>query len=120
MDEVSEVCDRVIFLSGGRIVAVGTPEELAASAASTRLGLHVVGGLEAVLELAAVRGLACRQDGREVELDVEEHEVAEVLSALAAAGVVYGHITLERPTLEDYFLKLAGAATRAGRETEVS
>ena len=41
MDEVSDVCDRVIFLGAGQIVAVGRPEELAASAASTRVRLRI-------------------------------------------------------------------------------
>ena len=118
MDEVSDVCDRVIFLGAGRIVAVGRPEELAASAASTRVRLRVDHGLDTLLNHASARSLPCRVDDHEVEVEVDEPHVADLLSALAAAGVRYSQISLQKPTLEDYFLKLAGQRAGPGRRTE--
>ena len=58
MDEVAEVCDRVLFLNGGKIAAVGTPEELAASAASTRMRFTVEHGLDDLINSAEARSLA--------------------------------------------------------------
>ena len=113
MDEVSDVCDRVIFLGAGRIVAVGRPQDLAASAASTRVRLRVDRGPRRLLRHASARGLPCRVDNQEVEVEVDERHVADLLAAIAAAGVFYSQISLQKPTLEDYFLKLAGE--HAGR-----
>jgi ABC-2 type transport system ATP-binding protein len=107
MDEVSNVCDRVIFLGAGRIVAVGRPEDLAANAASTRVQLQVEHGLENLLRCVSARALPHRVDDHRVDIEVDEPYLAELLSALAAAGVSYSEITLQKPTLEDYFLKLA-------------
>ena len=118
MDEVAQVCDRVIFLNEGRIVAQGTPDELAASAASTRVRLRVEHGVEDLLRLASARGLPGRADGGEVEIEVDERHVADLLAGAAAAGVRYSRIALRKPTLEDYFLKLAGEGIRPGRAEE--
>src|SRR5262249_17903767 len=120
MDEVAQVCDRVIFLSAGRIVAGGRPEELAASAALTRVRLRVDHGLEHLLHYANARGFPSRVDHGAVDVEVDERHVADLLADLAAAGVRYSEIALRKPTLEDYFLKLAGEAPRNGRRTEAN
>jgi ABC-2 type transport system ATP-binding protein len=116
MDEVADVCDRVIFLGAGRIVAVGRPEDLAAEAAATRVALRVERGLTHLLNHVSARGLPCTVDGPEVEIEIDEGHVADLLAGLGAAGVAYSRIALHKPTLEDYFLKLAGAATLPDRD----
>jgi ABC-2 type transport system ATP-binding protein len=120
MDEVAQVCDRVIFLSAGRVVAEGCPHELAASAATTRLRLRVRHGLEHLLGYAADHGLASRVNDGDVEVEVDEHRVALFLSDVVSRGVLFTHIDLRKPTLEDYFLKLAGEAPRNGRRAEAT
>jgi ABC-2 type transport system ATP-binding protein len=119
MDEVAQICDRVLFLDKGKIAAVGTPDELAASAAATRLTLRVDRGLGEVLRHAADRGLAAQVNDGMVDLEIDERQIAEFLSALAGSDVRYAEIHLDKPTLEDYFLKLArragaGAGNGAG------
>jgi ABC-2 type transport system ATP-binding protein len=119
MDEVAEICDRVLFLDRGKIAAIGRPEELAASAAATRVRLRVERGLDELLSYANRRGLATRIDNGEVDVEIDEHQIADFLAALAASNVRYTDIHLDKPTLEDYFLKLArraAAASRAGSE----
>ena len=49
MDEVAEVCDRVIVMKNGTIVASDTPARLAASISVTRVELMISQGLEAAL-----------------------------------------------------------------------
>jgi len=114
MGEVADVCDRVIFLGAGRVVASGRPVDLAASAAATRVGLRVDEGLDHLLGYAHARALPCQVAGSDVDVEIDERHVAELLSNLAAAGVKYSQITLRKPTLEDYFLKLAGTSGNAG------
>jgi ABC-2 type transport system ATP-binding protein len=113
MDEVADVCDRVIFLGAGRIVAVGRPEDLAAEAAATRVTLRVERGIAHLLHYLSSRGLPCTAQGPDVEIEIDEHRVADLLATMAAAGVAYSRIALHKPTLEDYFLKLAGRGEEA-------
>ena len=46
--------------------------------------------------------------------------MADLLASLGAAGVAYSRIALDKPTLEDYFLKCAGAGALPGRGEEDS
>jgi ABC-2 type transport system ATP-binding protein len=110
MDEVAQLCDRVIFLDRGRIASSGRPEDLAASAAATRVRLRVTDGLPQLLEHVDSAGLARSLDDGIVEVEIDESRLSDFLAALAAAGVRYREIALRKPTLEDYFLKLAARA----------
>ena len=107
MDEVAEVCDRVLFLNGGKIAAVGTPDELAASAASTRMRFTVENGLDDLIRSAEARSLAVTVERQTVEVEIDEHLIAAFLQELAQKAVRYTHISLFKPTLEDYFIMLA-------------
>jgi ABC-2 type transport system ATP-binding protein len=109
MDEVAEICDRVLFLEGGRIADVGRPEDLAASVSATRIRFRVEQGLDSLLHAAGSRGLIIRRSDEpaEVEVEIDEHQVSGFLAELASSGVHYSDITLRKPTLEDYFLMLA-------------
>ncbi len=116
MDEVAQICDRVLFLDGGKIAAVGTPEELAAQADATRARFTMEQGLPDLLHAAAACGLAATFSGTTAEVEIDEHDVAGFLQDLAARGVRYTGIALFKPTLEDYFIMLArGRTTRAVR-----
>jgi ABC-2 type transport system ATP-binding protein len=107
MDEVAEVCDRVLFLDGGKIAAVGTPEELAASVSSTRVRLTVEQGHDVVVQAAEAFGVPVSVSLQTVEIEIDEHRIAEFLQVLAQKGGRYTSIALSKPTLEDYFLMLA-------------
>src|SRR6516164_7432643 len=87
MDEVAQICDRVLFLDKGRIAAVGTPEELAASAAATRMRLTVEEAADELIRLAEARGLAVTAEGPVVEIEIDERHVADFLQELALKGV---------------------------------
>jgi ABC-2 type transport system ATP-binding protein len=110
MDEVAQLCDRVIFLNRGRIAAEGTPDELAASTAAARLRLRVTDGLPRLIERADAGNLPRVIDDGTVEVEIDEARLADFLAGLAADGVRYREISLRKPTLEDYFLKLAAAS----------
>jgi ABC-2 type transport system ATP-binding protein len=120
MDEVAQLCDRVIFLDHGRIASSGRPDELAASVASARVRLRVTHGRDALLDHVAAAGLtrSGEFDENRVEVEVDESRIAEFLARIALAGVRYDEIAIRKPTLEDYFLKLAGARVQAQPQPE--
>jgi ABC-2 type transport system ATP-binding protein len=107
MNEVHQVCDRVIFLRKGKIVAKGKPEELAAKAKSTNLRLKVGDGLKRTKILARKMDLDYQVIERDIEIKIEEKRIAEFLSGLAKIGVDYYGIDIVKPTLEDYFIQLS-------------
>jgi lipooligosaccharide transport system ATP-binding protein len=99
IEEAERLADTVAVMSGGRIIAQGTPAELVAAHAGERV-LEVYGPperLAQVSELVAERGWSSRRSGPAVAI-----MRAESLDGLAPEGVV-------RPAnLEDAFVALTG------------
>jgi ABC-2 type transport system ATP-binding protein len=104
MDEVTQVCDRVVFLRNGTIIAVDTPDNLASSVSIAHLRLRVKDGLKRTERFAQERGLSAKIDEREIEIAIDEQRIAEFLQQLAAEKIEYTQIAIAKPTLEDYFL----------------
>jgi lipooligosaccharide transport system ATP-binding protein len=108
MDEAEQLCDRLVVMDGGRIVAEGTPRSLIESW-STRevlelrftdddLGPHAarLDGVAERIEVLPDRLLLYVDDGEQAAVAVHQRGVAP-LSSLA-----------RRSTLEDVFLRLTG------------
>jgi len=115
VDEVEALCDRVAFLHGGGIVAEGTPEELIASVEGVR---RIVATLRNPVEygpLAGVRGVErVVPEGRSLVLHCEERPgiVADAVAGIVGAGGDIVSLSVERPNLEDVFVKLTGEALK--------
>jgi ABC-2 type transport system ATP-binding protein len=110
LSEVAEVCDRVLFLRGGKIIADDIPEKLARSAGVSTIQLIVGDGLKRTMGIADLLSLPYKLEHRSIELKLDEGQIAEFLHALAKAGVMYTNINIFQPTLEDYFLQVAAQA----------
>ena len=93
MTEVEEICSRVLFINHGRIIAEGTPRELARRVRRVRI--------EAKFE-----------DGGEAAADVESGEVGAYVMQLVHAGKKIKDLSVKEPNLEDFFVEWA----RGGKE----
>ncbi|MBL8609917.1 MAG: ABC transporter ATP-binding protein [Myxococcales bacterium] len=118
MDEAERLCDRVGVMDHGKLIALGTPEELIRSLGGQEIVELSLAEAEHAPDLAALGSLpavhsAKMQAGRLV-LAVEELHVAlpGVLAALAAAGLVLENLSTHRATLEDVFVNLTGRQLR--------
>jgi len=110
MDEAAQLCDRLIIMDGGRIIAQGAPAELI----DTHVGAEVV---EVVLAAADGDGVAVRlaagpwrteRVGDLLYLYLRTGQADEAMFT-ALAGLDFAH---RRATLEDVFLTLTGHALR--------
>lgn len=107
MAEVAEVCDRVIFMRKGKVFAEDTPEGLAKTIKNCVLRLKVGDGLKRLKVFAEGRKFAVTIVGREAAVELHEDKVAEFLNQLAQHDIKYSEISIDKPTLEDYFLAMA-------------
>ena len=108
MDEAEQLCDRLVVMDGGRIVAQGSPRELIA-AWSTREVLELRFDQDDLTPWAAqVQGLADRVEvlPDRLLLYVDDGEAA--VRAVHGRGVVPMSSLIRRSTLEDVFLRLTG------------
>jgi len=107
MDEVADVCDRVIFLKKGQIVAQGTPENLTQSLDQVKVTLKLTKSQLAKLKNTSLSSSAYRLDGQALYTELSQGDIARFLQELADHHITYTHIDLEKPNLEDYFLTLS-------------
>lgn len=107
MDEVSELCDRAIFLKQGKIIANDIPRKLAQSVSAFCLRLVITDGMKRTVALADARGLVYKINHRSIEITIDEHAIPEFLNEIGRAAVSYANIRIDEPSLEDYFLHIA-------------
>ncbi len=107
MAEITELCDRVIFLNKGRIIAEDTPALLAKKIKSCRVKLLFDVAKERVEMLLKNYAYNSWEDGKEIVIEINEENIGQLLGRLSLAKLKYTQITIEKPTLEDFFLKIA-------------
>ncbi|MGH7889480.1 MAG: ABC transporter ATP-binding protein, partial [Thermodesulfobacteriota bacterium] len=71
MDEVAELCDRILFLESGKIIADDVPSNLVKTISHSRLELVVVDGIERIVSLAEEKKIPYKLDHRLIELKLE-------------------------------------------------
>ncbi len=112
MGEVSAICDRVIFLSRGKIVANDTPDHLVKTNASCRLSLVLLENLEKVEQFALSKNYSYVLDHRTFNMEIPEKGIPLFLNFLSKEDIPYSGIQIEEPSLDDYFLKIAKESKR--------
>ena len=107
MAEVSQICDRVVFLGKGKIIAEDTPLNLSKRIKFCRVRLLFSAAKEKVEKLLNNYQYKFWEEEREFVVEAEEGKVGQLLGRLSLAHLKYHEITIEKPTLEDFFLKVA-------------
>jgi ABC-2 type transport system ATP-binding protein len=113
MEEAERLCDRVAVLDRGRMVALGTVDELVASTGG-REQIELALAETAPERLAhALAGLAFVQRGPVATLTGQgAAALPDVLARCARHDVAVRSVTLRKPNLESVFLALTGHALR--------
>lgn len=108
MSEVEEVCDRILFINNGKIVANDTPENLMKSMDLAHLKLTIDKKDEKTLfSYARKINRGVTFENREYRVDLKEEELPGLLADLYKNKVYIYEISIEKPDLEDYFMKIA-------------
>lgn len=106
MNEVGQLCDRVLILKNGRIIDQSTPAKLARRIAKTRVILHIDQGCDRALAYLQEQDMSYTIEKNVLEIQVDEQAIAHLLTNLSRINVGYCQISIEKPTLEDYFLQV--------------
>jgi len=109
MREAEQLCDEVVFLRQGQILAGGDPDTLKREVLlGDRVELVVEGdGWRGLSSLPGV--LACTSDGGRVRVVVDDarKRLPEIFRHLDERGVPVTDLTVTEPTLESVFIELA-------------
>lgn len=116
MDEVSQMCNRVLVVKQGCLIANDTPIALASRISLARLKLTILFGMDTAMHYAQLRNLRYAINGTILTIDIDEQEVGPMLIDFAHALIKYTHVAIDKPSLEDYFLQVAFDARTTPKE----
>ena len=113
MEEVEQLCSRIMIMDKGKAVATGTKEELKAMIrAGEKLTVEILDLPQPVLdEISALDGLAHAEYESgllKARCVADSHCLGAVLDILTRNGIGFGRVFSEPPTLNDVFLEITG------------
>ena len=117
MEEVEQICDRIIILDKGEIIAQGTINQLKQLSdieeKVTLQGVELPTELKEKLENdPQIESVTSRNRAVQLVYRHGQNHVSALIGQLSQAGVSYESIYSERPTLNDVFLQLTGKELR--------
>ncbi|QDE95808.1 ABC transporter ATP-binding protein [Myxococcus xanthus] len=123
MDEAEVLCDRLVIIDRGRVIARGTPRDIITSLGAEQvieLEAEPSPDLERLRPLSAV--VAAQRHAGRITLRVRELHLAlpEVLREVAAGGGQLLHLSTRRPTLDDVFIDMTGRSLRESAEEKAA
>jgi len=104
MNQVEELCDRILMIDNGRNVLYGNPKEIRSKYRSNSVILDFEGELGQVLGVTEKRA---HKGYVELVLDANTTP-KQVLERLASAGIVINRFEVATPSMNEIFLKVAG------------
>ena len=117
MEEVEQLCDRILIIDKGHTIAEGTVEELKGMIKKSEIITIEVAGLDnkaldMVRESNNVYSVSYENNQLKVEAGSGKHNVIDIVNLLQDKGYKMKKIFSEQPTLNDVFLELTGKQLR--------
>lgn len=117
MEEVEQICDRIIILDKGKILATGTSDELKSIAKieeKITININKIDDkiLNEIKLQSNVENVEYVNDNLIIAYKKGENNLGNLVDYLKNNNIQYNKIYSERPTLNDVFLELTGKELR--------
>ena len=117
MEEVEQICSRIMILDKGRIIAEGTKEELKNMISlGEKISVEVFGlsdqHVQAIRSLPNITSVVYQEHILDIKSHKGKNNLENVLDYIRKNGINFGTIYSEKPTLNDVFLEITGKELR--------
>lgn len=112
MEEAQYLCDRVVVISRGTVIAEGTPESVAASVGSQHTSFTYDPAVTEAMLLAVPGVSSVRQERGRTVVTGGADSTQAVIAAVSSAGVTLRQLRVESPSLDDAFILLTDDPTQ--------
>lgn len=117
MEEVEILCDRIIILDKGKVIASGTSSELKNLASGKEKIVVEIMNLDKkhikeINTLKNVKQVTYKDGNLTITYDKGKNNIVDLMSYLKKEEITYNNIFVMRPTLNDVFLELTGKELR--------
>jgi ABC-2 type transport system ATP-binding protein len=110
--EEAEVCDRIAIIDKGKIITIGTPDELKKTIGGDVIYIRTANNKEAKTEIEKLFQIDVSEKGDELFLTAIRGDAC-IPEIIRAIGQMVLSVRLQRPTLNDVFLKMTGREIRS-------
>ncbi len=108
MDEAEQLCDRLVVMDNGKIVAEGSPRSLIEKYAPREVVEMRLSDEQKARALDSLDGLADRSEVLADRILLYTQDADNTQKGIAARGIHPDQVLVRRSTLEDVFLRLTG------------
>lgn len=120
LDEADQLCDRLAIIDGGKIKALGTPNELKSGLGGDIVTLtlgdpspdHIEMLAGALKKLSSIRAVTTQAQKLDIRVESPEKSLPEILATVKELNCRLEFIDYHRPRLDDVFVSYTGHAIR--------
>jgi len=115
LEEADALCDRILIMDAGKVVARGTPAELKRRISGDLVTFEVddvARGAELLRGRSDARDVTTVERGLRITVERGETQALPLMRVLDDAGVKVGSLHIAHPSLDDVFLTLTGRSLR--------
>jgi len=116
MEEADFLCDRIAIIDHGKIITMGTPEELkdviGGDVISMEVGTNIEGLKSRMERLEWIRAMSSHDGLLELTVEKGERRIPELVAIAQSVGAEVSSISMHEPSLEDVFIYFTGKNIR--------
>ncbi len=117
MEEVEQLCSRIVIMDKGKVIAMGTKEELKAMIKlGEKITVEIFGLngniLDDIKRLPNINGVEYKENNLALKYNKGKNNLTTLLDYFKNNEITFGRIYSELPTLNDVFLEITGKELR--------
>ena len=108
MHEVQDICNQIVFLNKGEIIAQDTPSGLVKRLKKAKIKMVITKNQEILEKYLKFKKINFYWQKEKIVFRLNEKIIPKILYKISDKGIRYDEIEILRPNLEDFFLEIVG------------